>query len=105
MSLSEEVVDGTLHADGTLALDHGPAIPPGRVRVIIQSGAVVSTRGLTDVMDEVRRGQLARGYFGRSLEEMRNDDAARREDEEDYDRRMEELTANNGTLKPPSGTP
>src|SRR3954470_974708 len=28
---------GTLQADGTLVLDRNPALPPGRVRVVLQS--------------------------------------------------------------------
>jgi hypothetical protein len=36
MSLAEEVVDGTLRADGTLALDREPLLPAGRVRVTIR---------------------------------------------------------------------
>jgi hypothetical protein len=42
MSLSEEVVDGTLRPDGTLALDREPHLPPGRVRIIIQAAAPVA---------------------------------------------------------------
>ena len=39
MSLAEEVVDGTLRPDGTLALDREPQLPAGRVRVIIRVAA------------------------------------------------------------------
>jgi hypothetical protein len=91
MSLSEETIEATLNPDGTLALDHGPALPPGRVRVIIQAAPPAGRRGLADVMDEVRRQQQARGYAGRTPDEMRADEAARREEDEEYDRRMDRL--------------
>ena len=36
MSLSENVIEGTLKPDGTLELDEKPSLPPGRVTVILQ---------------------------------------------------------------------
>jgi hypothetical protein len=33
MSRTEEILEGTLNPDGTLALDHEPQLPAGRVRM------------------------------------------------------------------------
>jgi hypothetical protein len=72
MSLNEAVIEGTLKPDGTLELDEKPTLPPGRVQVIVQPlpKSVPTTRGLVEVMDDIRTGQRARGYQGRTLEEM-----------------------------------
>ena len=48
-------------------------------------------RGLVEVMDEIRASQRARGYQGRSLETMQAEEKARQEEDEDYDRRCEQL--------------
>jgi hypothetical protein len=95
MSLDETVVDGTLNADGTLELDRKPSLAPGRVRVIVQSAAAGkgSSRDLIAVMDEIRRDQQARGYHGRTLEEMQAEEAARREEDDEYDQRCQQLGA------------
>jgi len=37
MSLTHVEVQGTLREDGTLVLDHRPGLPPGRVRVLVQT--------------------------------------------------------------------
>ena len=89
MTLSEEVVDGTLNPDGTLALDHEPALPPGRVRVIIQAAPTVPSRGLANVIAEISADQQARGYSGRSATEMQADEAARAAEDDEYEQRMQ----------------
>lgn len=40
MSLTEVTVEGTLRPDGTVALDEPPALPPGRVTVVLRPQAV-----------------------------------------------------------------
>jgi hypothetical protein len=90
MSLSEVVIEGTLKSDGTLELDQQPNLAPGRVKVIlqpVQTGAS-SMRGLANVIDEIRRDQQARGYQGRSAEEI---EAGLREGEDEYERKMRAL--------------
>ena len=49
-----------------------------------------TTRGLADVIDEIRQGQLARGFQGRSPEEI---EAVRKEGEAEYEQRMQALHA------------
>jgi hypothetical protein len=83
MRLGEVVVGGTLKPDGTLELDQQPSLAPGRVKVTlqpVQAGAAPRS-GLTDVIDEICRGQQARGYHGRSAEEIA---AELREGEDEY---------------------
>jgi hypothetical protein len=90
MSLSEVVIAGTLKADGTLELDMKPSLPPGRVKVTVQltqTGAA-SKRGLADVIDEIRQGQQARGFQGRSVQEI---EAGLREGEDEYEQRMQAI--------------
>ena len=88
------IVQGTLKPDGTLELDQKPNLTPGRVQVIVQPllpGSTPKRRGLAAVMDEIRQAQLARGYTGRTKEEMEAEEAERRAEEEDYDQRMRDL--------------
>lgn len=87
------ILQGTLKPDGTIELDQRPNLMPGRVQVIVQplSQPTSPKRGLADVIDEIKQAQLARGYTGRTKEELEAEEAARRAEEEDYDRRMRDL--------------
>ena len=95
--LTPEVIQGTLKPDGTLELDDKPKLPPCRVQVTVQPAPVSSTgpRGLVEVMDEIRQGQIARGYHGRTVQEMQAEETARRDHDEEDDRRCQTL---GGTL-------
>jgi hypothetical protein len=42
MRQTETVLQGTLHADGTLTLDEKPNLPPGRVQVVLRQEAPVA---------------------------------------------------------------
>jgi hypothetical protein len=90
MNLNEVVIEGTLKPDGTLELDQKPGLAPGRVKVTLQPAQAGAhrQRGLADVIDEIRHGQQARGFQGRSAEEI---EAGLREGEEEYERRMQLL--------------
>jgi len=102
MSPTEAVIEGTLNADGTLELDEKPNLSPGRVRVVVRSmpQPAAPKRGLVEVMDEIRASQRARGYQGRTLEEMKAEEKARQAEDEEYDRRCEQLWVG---PNPPSG--
>lgn len=93
MSLSEDVIEGTLKPDGTLELDQKPSLLPGRVQVTVKPLAPSpgGRRGLVEVMDEIRQSQRARGYQGRSQQEMQAEEKAHQEENEDYERRCEQL--------------
>jgi hypothetical protein len=107
MSLNTVIVMGTLKADGTLELDERPALAPGRVQVAIVPTPTPTAGGprrtLLDILDEVRASQTARGYQGRSIEEMEADEAARRADDEEYEERWRSLW-NQTMSAPPRGT-
>jgi hypothetical protein len=90
MSLTEITVEGTLKPDGTLELDQKPNLAPGRVTVILQPApsGTAPQRGLADVIDEIRQGQQARGFQGRSVQEI---EAGLREGEDEYEQRVQAL--------------
>ena len=91
MTISTEVIHGTLNVDGTLELDQKPSLGPGRVQVVLQPASEVARRRtLTDIIDEIHRDQQARGFQGRSQEEI---DSALREGEEEYERKWQALWA------------
>lgn len=103
MSLTETVIEGTLKPDGTLELDQKPGLSPGRVQVTVKPlvSPPARRRGLVDVIDEIRRDQLARGYQGRSAEEMAADEAERKAEEDAYDQSMKELWGQTQSGPPP----
>jgi hypothetical protein len=107
MSLNTVIIMGTLKADGTLELDERPTLAPGRVQVAIAPTQMPTKGGprrtILDVLDEVRASQTARGYRGRSIEEMQADEAARRAEDEEYEERWRTLW-NQTTPPPPRGT-
>jgi hypothetical protein len=85
MNLNTAVVEGTLKDDGTLELDETPPLAPSRVRVTILPMPAIAVaqphRTILDVLDEIHSAQEARGYRGRSTEEMEADEAERRAEE------------------------
>ena len=90
MSLTENVIEGTLKPDGTLELDEKPSLSPGRVTIILQPSQanLPRRRGLAEVIDEIRQGQQARGFPGRSAKEIVE---GLREGEDEYEKRMQAL--------------
>lgn len=77
MSVIEETIDGTLHPGGQIRLLHLPHLPPGPVLVTLRPATAGVRRGLADVIREIAAEQRARGYPGRSVEELRAEDEAR----------------------------
>ena len=88
MSAAEETIDATLDANGQLRLAHPPQLPPGPVRVTIRVAASGSRRGLADVIREIAAGQRARGFPGRSAEDLRAEDDARQAEDAERDREL-----------------
>jgi len=103
MSLSEVVIEGTLHPDGTLQLDQKPNLSPGRVTVVLQRAqpGTPNRRGLADVIDEIRQGQQARGFQGRSADEI---EAGLREGDDEYEQRMQALRSQTNSAPPVAGS-
>jgi hypothetical protein len=90
MSVKEVVIEGTINADGTLQLDQKPSLSPGRVIVTLHQpqAGTPQKRGLAEVIDEIRQSQCARGFQGRSQEEI---EAGLREGEDEYEKRAQAL--------------
>jgi hypothetical protein len=93
MSLNTIVVEGTLKPDGTLELDEKPTLAPGRVHVMLQpvSVGLAPNGSLAETIEQIRQHQQARGYQGRTPEEMASDEDQRRVEEDAYDQRMQEI--------------
>jgi hypothetical protein len=71
MSAESITIEGTLRPDGTVQLDKPPALPPGRVRVVLQQIETQATgEGWWDVLGRIREEQRRRGHQGRSKEEI-----------------------------------
>lgn len=71
MNVIEETIDGTLDSNGQLTLTHPPQLPPGAVRVTIRAATAIGPQhGLADVVQEIALEQRARGFPGRSKEDI-----------------------------------
>ncbi len=107
MSGETVVVTGTLRADGTLDLDERPGLAPGPVRVVIAPVSSASPghsrRTILDVLGEIQSRQAARGFHGRSVEEMEADEAQRRSEDEEYEERWRTIWTQ--TIPSPPGGP
>lgn len=103
MSLDEVMVEGTLKPDGTLELDQKPSLSPGRVQVIVKPLTALPSgrRGLVDVMDEIRQCQQARGFQGRSAQDI---EAGLREGEDEHEQRMQTLQSQTRSGPPAGGS-
>ena len=90
MSLIEETIDATLDSNGQLQLSHQPNLPPGPVQVTIRvAEAVRQRRGLADVIREIAAEQRARGFPGRSAEELRAEEEANVAEDAERDRELD----------------
>lgn len=88
MSLNEETIDAVLDSKGELRLSAPPHLPPGPVQVTIRVAAPSGQqRGLVDVIREIASEQRARGFPGRSADEIRAEEDAERDCELDAERR------------------
>jgi predicted amidohydrolase len=78
MNALEETIEATLDSNGDLQLTHQSRLPPGPVQVTIRVAAPSGApRGLADVIREIRADQIARGFHGRSTEELRAEEEAK----------------------------
>jgi hypothetical protein len=90
MSALEETIDATLGPDGHLRLTHPSRLPPGPVRVTIRlADDPGRRRGLADVLGEIAAEQRARGFPGRSAEELRAEEDERLADDAERDRELD----------------
>ena len=72
MGPTQVEIQGTLHPDGTLVLDERPKLPPGRVRVVVQSQPEQHSpqESLLEFVERVHREAVARGEKFMSDEEL-----------------------------------
>ncbi len=89
MATNTVEVQGTLQPDGTLVLDEKPKLPPGRVRVTVQSAEAPAD--VIDVLHRIHAEQAARGHVPRSREEIDADIAAMRQEDEERMQAIERL--------------
>src|SRR5687767_7045796 len=74
-------IQGTLREDGTLVLDEKPNLPPGRVKVTVESVPDLTQTDVWQVLEQIWAGQRARGHVPRSREEIDAElEASRQED-------------------------
>lgn len=90
MSATEETIDGTLDANGQLRLSQQSSLPPGPVRVTIRSAPTSSPRRtLADVIRAIAAEQRARGFPGRSADELRAEEDAHLDEDAERDQELE----------------
>lgn len=70
MAGSQVEMGGTINADGTLALDHPPNLPPGRVRVLLTPETGPGGKDTLTVLKEIWAQNDALGLQGRTGEEI-----------------------------------
>jgi len=86
MSAVEETIEATLDSNGQVRLAHPSRLPPGPVRVTIRPSATpAARRGLAEILRAIAADQRARGFPGRSADEVETepDDDAERDREFD----------------------
>lgn len=91
MAMPTLEVLGTVRADGTLELDEKLKVPPGRVKVRVESVSEIPakpTEGLVEFVERMRREMEAAGHKFRTKEEI---DAEIDELRNEWEERLEEL--------------
>jgi hypothetical protein len=95
MATTSLEVLGTVHADGTLELDQKLTVPPGRVKVRVESVEPTArpTETLVEYVDRTRRELEAAGHRFRTKEEI---DAEIEELRNEWDERLDKLGQGRG---------
>lgn len=109
MSTTPITLRGTVRPDGTLNLEAPLPLPPGPVRVTIQtdagSGAWSPDRGVIEVLDAIDASQRARGFLGRPTEEMEADMAGLGSEDDEDRARWRTIGARTVSGPPPEVSP
>jgi hypothetical protein len=94
MSRNQVVLEGTVHADGTLELDEKLPLPAGRVRVTVQTCDVPAPPNQARfwaLMERIWADQKARGHVPRTREEIDAEVNQLRDEVEEEARAVERL--------------
>ncbi len=87
--MPEVTVHGMLHSDGSLQIELPVALPPGKVRVRIETLAPKSKRDAMEVLNEIWAERKRLGMQGRTREEIDADIDAMREEWEERQRELD----------------
>jgi hypothetical protein len=100
MNPTSVIVEGTLQPDGvTLRLEHKLSMPPGPVKVAVQSAAVRSDSTMLETLDRIHADQRKRGHEPMSENAMAAEIAETRSHDEEAEARWREIWSQ---TKPPS---
>lgn len=109
---SQVVVRGTVTSDGKLELGEPIGLPPGPVEVTVTALVVRASPTGTwwDVLQQIWDAQEARGFVGRTREEIDEDVRQMRDEWEEHQLSIERLQhesrkAREGAAKPAEGKP
>ncbi len=86
--MTEVVVHGTLTPDGRLEIDQPVALPPGEVRVIVQTLSAQPKKDVMEVLNRIWAERKEKGLQGRTAEQVDADINAMREEWEDRRREL-----------------
>jgi hypothetical protein len=86
------VIGGTLRPDGTLELDARPSLPPGRVRVTVESQSQSpAKRSLMSVLEEIWAERKALNMPGRTKDEIDAEIKAMRDEWEERQQALDQI--------------
>jgi hypothetical protein len=100
----EAVLEGTLHEDGSLHLDEKPNLPPGRVRVVVQSVPYADPpESIIAVVHKIWEAQRRRGHVPRLKDQIDAELSEMRDEWEEHQLAIEKLQEEcQKPLEPPS---
>jgi hypothetical protein len=108
MGTTQVTMRGRVKPDGSLELEAPVSLASGPVEVTIQSvcapDAVSGRKRLIDVLDEIHAAQKARGQTDLTTEVMEADEARRRAEDEEYEKRWRTIWSQTTTRPPPEGS-
>ena len=103
MTMNTITVEATLQPDGmTLHLEKKLALPPGRVAVTVQPAAPTAGPTMLEVLDRIHREQQRRGRKPLTEEETAAKVERLRAEDDEYEKRWQEIWAQSG--KEPEST-
>ena len=100
MDSMQVVVHGVLNPDGTLQLRQPVNLPPGEVRVTVETVKEPSSReDVVTVLERIRAEQRTRGHVPRTREEVDAEISAMRDEAEEQMQQIERIAVPRGKLE------